>query len=157
MPLILEWLTGAIERGDPLPALAVDDTVPRLVAARAERLATRRPALRPVLSAASWSGFLGPGDLLGMLGWIEANADAVEGILAAQPGPAGVADVLTLSLLSNEDGPSMSRLLRLAGTARGPGSPGRRGNSYPPPPTAAALVVDSTPIPQTTRRKPAGP
>ena len=123
VPLILEWLTGAIERGDPLPALAVDDTVPRLVAARAERLATRRPALRPVLSAASWSGFLAPGDLLGMLGWIEANADAVEGILAAQPGPAGVADVLTLSLLSNEDGPSMSRLLRLAGTARGPGSP----------------------------------
>ena len=122
VPRILEWLTGAIERGDPLPARAVDDTVPRVVAARAERLAARRPALRPVLGAASWSGFLAPGDLPGMLRWIEANADAVEGILAAQPGPAGVADVLTLSLLSNEDGPSMSRLLRLAGAARGPGS-----------------------------------
>ena len=120
VPRILDWLTDAIHRGEPLPPLAVD-AIPPAVAAHAERLAARRPALRPLLSATSWIGSLASTELPGTLEWIEVNADAVEGILAAQPEQAGVIDVLTLSALANEDEPSISNLLRIA-APRGPSS-----------------------------------
>ena len=121
VPQILGWLTDAIHRGEPLPPLAVDDAIPPAVAAHAERLAALRPALRPLLSATSWIGSLASTELPGTLEWVEVNADAVEGILAAQPEPAGVISILTLSALANEDEPSRSNLLRIA-APRGPGS-----------------------------------
>jgi len=120
VPRILDWLTEAVHRGELLPPLAVDGATPSKAVARAERIAARRPALRALLSAASWSAFLAPRELPGRLAWIEANAGAVERVLAALPGAAGVVDVLTLSALANEDAPSVSHLLRIVGAARGP-------------------------------------
>ena len=120
VPRILGWLTDAVHRGELLPLMALDGATPPGAVARAERIAARRLALRPLLSAASWSTFLAPGELSDKVEWIDANAGAVEGVLAAQRGVAGVVDVLTLSALANEDDPSVSHLLRAAGAPRGP-------------------------------------
>ena len=59
-----------------------------------------------------------PAELPRVLAWTEANAGAVEEILAARTGLAGIVDVLTLSGLANEDESSMTRLLRIVGAPR---------------------------------------
>ena len=118
VPRTLGWLTDAVQRGEPLPLLALDAAIPSKVVARAERLAARRPGLRALVSAASWSRFLVPAELPEVLEWIEANAGAVEVVVTACPGASGVVDLLMVAALAKEDERSISQLLRAVGVPR---------------------------------------
>ncbi len=121
VPQLLNWLKGAIHRGELLPQslIEIEGAFSRSAAEQANALTRSHPALRSLLNALSWIAYLTPSELPQALAWLAANAQKIKVLLEMRPEPDGIVAALTLWEIVRRDGSRrLDPLLRFVGDAR---------------------------------------